>query len=136
MALPSQSNPPFASEIDLPLFANDNTYVFEPPMEDGIRKSWYHSSLITYTLAGSVHAFMGPLPRFVKKRLTVKKIFPTYPNYEPLVFVNKLFKFNFFKNIVFRSSPPIVDTKYIKWFDMVEEKKTHFWRDLGIFDLI
>lgn len=26
--------------------------------------------------------------------------------------------------------------EYIKWLDKVEEKKKHFWRNLGIFDLI
>lgn len=62
-----QSHPPFNAEIDTPLYVNDRAYIPESPMKDGRRSLWYRSSLIPYTLDGSVHAFMGPLPRHIKK---------------------------------------------------------------------
>lgn len=52
------------------------------------------------------------------------------------MFVDAPFDLNFFKNKVFHSFPLIEDTDYIKWLYMVHDKKMHFLRDLGIFDLI
>lgn len=55
----------------------------------------------------------------------VKDFFPTYPNYKPLVFVDKPFNFNFFKSLVFRSSPPTEDIEYIIWLNKMEENKKY-----------
>lgn len=77
MALSTQSHPPFAVEIHLPVYVNYCTYVPEPPMKDGRRKSWYHASLIPYTLVDPMNAFKGPLPKFVKKPHMVNHFFPT-----------------------------------------------------------
>lgn len=59
-----------------------------------------------------MHAFMGPLPKCMKKPKMVQDFFPTYPDYEPLVFIDKSFNFNFFKNWVFCFSPPTEDGEY------------------------
>lgn len=67
MALSEQHRATFASEIDLPLFINDCTYVPEPPMEVERKKIWYLSSLIPCIIVGKVHAFMGPLSKYIKK---------------------------------------------------------------------
>lgn len=80
MALPTQSHPPFAADIDAPLYVNDHMYVPKPHMEDERRKSWYYASLIPYTFARSVYAFLDPLPRCVKKPHMVKDFLPTYPD--------------------------------------------------------
>lgn len=105
-------------------------------MEDGRRNLWYHASLIPYSITGNVHAFMGPLPRRIKKPHMLTNFLPNLPSYEPLVFVDAPFNCNFFKNKVLCSSPHTKDTYYIKWLDKVQEKKNHFFRDLAIFDLI
>lgn len=97
MALQPQSHPHFAAEVDLPLYVNDRTYVSEAPMGDGGRRLWYHYALIPYTLVGSMFVFMGPLPKCIKKPHIVNDFFPTYHDYEPLVFVDKPFNFNLFK---------------------------------------
>lgn len=52
------------------------------------------------------------------------------------MFIDESFKFNFFKNRIFRSSPPTEGVEYIKWLDKVERRKSHYWKDLGIYDLI
>lgn len=65
----------------------------------------------------------------------LKELFPTFPSYEPLVFVDAPFNLNFFENIVSHSSPPIEDADYIKWLNRVEGEKSIFYRDLAIFDL-
>ncbi|CAL5195594.1 unnamed protein product [Lathyrus oleraceus] len=136
MTLKVQSHPPFADVIDASFFLNDCTYIPEPPIEDGRRNLCYHASLISYSIVGTVHAPIGPLPKRIKKPHTLKDCFPTFPSYDPLVFVDVPFDFNFFKNKVFCYSPPIGDTDYIKWLGMGQEKKKHFWRDLSIFDII
>lgn len=128
-----QSHPPFAAELDAPLYVNDHTYILEPPMENGRRNLWYHASLIPYSIVGSIHTFMGPLPRRIKKPHMLKDFFPTFPSYEPLVFVDAPFNFNFLKNIMLCSSPPIEDVDYIKWLNRIEGKNKHFWRNLGFF---
>ncbi|KAI5437965.1 hypothetical protein KIW84_023915 [Lathyrus oleraceus] len=84
MQLPTQCHPAFAVGIDLPLYVNDHTYVPETPMDDEGRNLWYCSALIPYVLAGRVHAFMGPLPEYIKKSQVVKDFFPTYPKCKPL----------------------------------------------------
>lgn len=101
-----QSHPPFAIEINAPIYVNDHAYVPEPHMNDGRRYLWYHVSLIPYTLVGYVHAFMGPLPMRIQKPHMLKEFFHYFLGYEPLVFVDALFNFNFFKNKVFHYSPP------------------------------
>lgn len=131
-----QSHPPFADVIDASLFLNYCTYIPEPPIEDGRRKLCYHASLISYSIAGTVHEPIGPLPKCIKKPHTLKDCFPTFPSYGPLVFVDVPFDFNFFKNKVFCYSPLIGDTDYIKWLGMGQENKKHFWRYLSIFDII
>lgn len=70
-------------------------------MEDGRRNIWYCASLIPYFIAGTIHAFMGPLPKRIKKPQILRYFFPTFPGYEPLVFVDAPFDFKFFKNKVF-----------------------------------
>lgn len=52
------------------------------------------------------------------------------------MFLDEPLKFNFFKNRVFRSSPPPEDVEYIKCLDIVEQMNAHYWKDLGIYDLI
>lgn len=81
----------------------------EPPLDVERRKAWYHSSLIPYILAGKVHAFMGHLPEYIKKPQLFEYFLPIYHGYEPLVFVDKPFKFYFCKNRVIRSTPPTED---------------------------
>lgn len=96
MALPTQTHPPFAVEIDLPLYVKDHTYAPEPPMDEEGKRLWYRSTVIPYILTGKVNALMSPLPKYIKKTQVVKDFFPTYLDYEPLVFVDKPFNFNFF----------------------------------------
>lgn len=106
--------PPFVAVIDAPLFMKDRTYIPEPPMEDGRRNLWYHASLIPYSIAGTFHAFMGRLLRFIEKPQMLEDFFPTFHSFESLVFVDNPFDFKFFKNIVSCSSPPTEDVDYIK----------------------
>lgn len=89
------------------------------------RKILYHYTFIPYILAGKMHAFMDPLPKYIKKPRLLQDYFPIYRGYEPLVFIDEPFKFNFFKNRVFRSSLPPKDVEYIKWLGRVEGKNVH-----------
>lgn len=52
-------------------------------------------------MCSKVHAFMGPLHKYITKPHVSQNFFLTYPGYEPLVFLDEPFKFNFFKNRVF-----------------------------------
>lgn len=131
-----QSHPPFDVVIDEPLFLNNRTYIPEPPMENGRRDIWYNTTLIPYSIADTTYTFMVPLPKRIKKPQILKDLFSCFPGYEPLVFVDDPFDFNFFKNSVFCSSPAIEDASYIQWLDRVQEKKKHFRSDLGIIELI
>lgn len=79
------------------------------------RKVWYRFAIIPYVLVEKVHALMGPLPKYIKKSQLLRDYLPIYYGYEPLVFIDEPFKFNFFKNRIFHSSPPLEDVKYIKW---------------------
>lgn len=79
---------------------------------------------------------MSPLPKYIKKPQLLHDYFPIYRGYKLLVFLDEPLKFNFFKNHVFRFSPPLEDVKYIKWMDKVEQRSAHYWKDLEIYDLI
>ncbi|CAL5200343.1 unnamed protein product [Lathyrus oleraceus] len=92
----------------------------EPPLDTECRKIWYCSAFILYVHVGKVHAFMGLLPKYIKKPHLLHDYSPIYRGYILLVFLDEPLKFNFFKNRIFRSSPPPEDVEYIKWLDRVE----------------
>lgn len=98
-------------------------------MEVGRIKIWYHSTFIPYVLVGKVHTFMGLLPKYIRKPQLLQYLFPIYHSYEPLMFIDEPFKFNFFKICVFYSSPLIEDVEYVKWLDRFEKKKIFFWKN-------
>ncbi|CAL5193504.1 unnamed protein product [Lathyrus oleraceus] len=132
MALPEQHHVDFTVKIELSVFVNDSAYATEPHLEAESRKVWYRSAFIPYMFVGRMRAFMGHIPKYTKKPQLLRDYFPIYHGYEPLVFIDEAFKFNFFKNRVFRSSPPREDVEYIKWLDRIGRRKTHYWKDLGI----
>ncbi|KAI5387917.1 hypothetical protein KIW84_073857 [Lathyrus oleraceus] len=131
-----QSRPALAAVIREPLYVNDLTYILEPSMEDGRRNVWYNNALIPYSIASTIYAFMGPIPRCIEKPQILKYLFSYFFGYKPLLFMDASFDFNFLKNKVFHFYPPTKGVSYIQWLDKVQEKKKYLWRDLGIFYLI
>lgn len=104
MAPKFQPHPPFAVVIDEPLFLNDCTYIPKPSMEDGRRKIWYCAYLISYSVAGIAHAFMGPLPGRIKKTQILKDFFPT----------------------------SLVMNHWSSWIPLLILSHVHFWNGLSI----
>lgn len=47
---------------------DDRAYVPEPYLEMEHRKIWYRFAFIPYGLTCKVHDFMGPWPKYIKKR--------------------------------------------------------------------
>lgn len=88
MAQKVQSRPALAVIIEEPLYINGHTYIPESPMEDGRRNIWYNNALIPYSITGTIYAFMGFLSRRVNKSQVLINLFPRFPSYEPLVFVD------------------------------------------------
>lgn len=111
---------PLSAIIEEPLFINDRAYIPEPPMEDGRRNVGYGYPLIPYSISDTIFAFMGTFPIHIKKYHVLRHFFPSYPSYEPLVFMDEPFDFSLFKNKVSCSSSPTKDDSYIKWLDMVQ----------------
>lgn len=122
MALPEQRHAGFTTKIKLHIFMDDCAYIPEPPLETECKKVWYHYAFIPYVFASKVHAFMGPLPKYIKKPQLLQDYFPIYRRDES-------FKFNFFKNRVFYSSPPLEDVEYIKFLGKVVRRKARYWKD-------
>ena len=122
MAFPVQCHAGFAVEIEIHIIVDERAYVPEPPLDTEHKGICYHFAFIPYVLVGKVHAFMGPLPKYIKKPQLLHDYFSIYCGYEPLVFIDEPLKFNFFKNWVFHSSLPSKDVEYIKWMDRFKWK--------------
>lgn len=45
---------------------------------------------------GKMHVFMSPLPKYIRKPQMLQYFFPVYRGYDPLVFIDEPFDFNFF----------------------------------------
>lgn len=79
---------------------------------------------------------MGSLPNLIKKPQILEHFVPSFPSCEPLVFRYEPFGLIFMRNHVFQSSPSTNNPSYIKWLDMVQQKKEKLLKYQGIFDLI
>lgn len=100
-----------------------------------ILRLWYFDALVPYSISGDTFSFMGPLPRFVKKWNSSDRFFPSYCEWEPVVFNDQPFGFHFLENQVYLTPPlEALGSEYINWLNRLEKKKKALWKYLGIFD--
>lgn len=78
-------------------------YVPEAPMQEEKVVVQFSQALISYSLVGHFHAFMGPLPRPSKKPSKFASFFPSFSSDKPLVCQDGLFDPSFMKHRVFHS---------------------------------
>lgn len=126
-----------AIQIDRLILVDHQTYILEPPLMKTTRRLWYSGAFIPYSIADNIFAFMGPLPRLVKKPDFLEKILPSYHGWKHMVFSDQPFDFNFLENNVYLPPPlEAPNSSYINWLNRMEKRRKALWKYLGIFDLI
>lgn len=117
---------PSAADISGPILVDNRAYVPEPLIEEDKRKILYSQVLIPYSISSRVCAFMGPLPRHIRKPQVLEYFFPISLSRDPLVLVHKPIDLCFMKNRVFQSSPPTRNPPYTRWLDRVQQKRDKY----------
>lgn len=84
----------FGTDIKGIVFFDNHTNVPEPPMTKNI-VIWASQALIPFSILGSTHAFLGPLPISSVKYNKLKDFFPCLPYWKPHAFEDNYFELGF-----------------------------------------
>lgn len=86
---------------------------------------WASQILISFCLAGTTHAFLGPLPKSSVKPNKLKGFFTSVPYCKPQTFQDTYFELGFMEqpHLIFHSSPSIHSEPYIIWINRIEKEK-------------
>lgn len=72
-------HPPFVVFLDEFILAKDQTYVWEPPMEEVRRHPWHANLLFPFLVVGTTFYFKDPIPEASKLRECFDNFFPSFP---------------------------------------------------------
>jgi len=128
---------PLAASVDTFPRSNNQIHAPGPDLDAEKTKIWKSRVLISYSVRGIVHAFLGPYPDSKLDPEKVEDDFPGREGHKPRVFSHDSFNMSFMSQRIFRSSPLANHTPiYLKWLEKVETLKASVWRKLGISNLI
>ena len=83
---------PYVVDVIFPTYSGNRTYIPKPPMEKEKTIIWASQVLTPFSISGSVHAFLGHLPKSSTKPVKLNKFFPCLPYCKPRAFEDKIFE--------------------------------------------
>lgn len=84
--------PHLAFDIITPIIAGKHNYVPEPPMKEEKAMIWLSQVLVSFSIFGIIHAFLGPFPTVSEKQEQLKKFFPCHHGHKTRLFQDKAYE--------------------------------------------